>query len=67
MKIDEQSVWEYLKYNIRKFSKIFSKEATRSNKTALETKLNMLESKICFRGNPENIHCKEELDKLYQE
>ena len=30
--IDEQSVWEYLKYKIRKFSKTFSKEAARSKK-----------------------------------
>ena len=30
--IDEQSVWEYLKYKIRKFSKTFSKETARSKK-----------------------------------
>ena len=29
---DEQSVWEYLKQEIRKFSKNFSKAAARSNK-----------------------------------
>ena len=27
----------------------------------------MLESKICFRDDPEYIHCKEELGKSYQE
>ena len=39
---DEQSVWKYLKYEMRKFSKKFSKEAARSKKTEssdLETKL----------------------------
>ena len=66
---DEQSVWKYLKYKIRKFSKTFSKEAARSNKiesSALETKLKILESKFRYRDDPEYIHCKEELDKLYQ-
>ena len=66
---DEQSVWEYLKYEIRKFSKTFSKEAARSKKIespALETKLKILESKVRYRDDPEYIHCKEELDKLYQ-
>ena len=62
---DEQIVWEYLKYEIRKFCK----EAVRSKKiesSALETKLKILESKICYRHDPEYIHCKEELDKLYE-
>ena len=62
---DEQIVWEYLKYEIRKFCK----EAVLSKKiesSALETKLKILESKICYRDDPEYIHCKEELDKLYE-
>ena len=66
---DEQGVWEYLKYEIRKFSKIFSKEAARSKKiefSALEIKLKTFESKIRYRDDPEYIHCKEELYKLYQ-
>ena len=66
--IDEQSVWEYLKYKIRKFSKTFSKEAARSKKiesSAWETKLKLLESKIHYRDDAEYIHYKEELDKLY--
>ena len=28
--------------------------------------LKILKSKIRYRGDPEYIHCKEELDKLYQ-
>ena len=42
---DHQSVREYLKYEIRNFSKKFSKEAARSNEiesSTLETKLKIL-------------------------
>ena len=49
---------EYLKYEIRKTSKNFSKEAARSKKiesSALETKLKILESKIHYSDNPEYI------------
>ena len=34
---DKQSAWEYLKYEIRTFSKKFSKEAPRSNKIESST------------------------------
>ena len=66
---DEQGVWQYLKYEIRKFSKKFSKEVARFKKiesSALETKLKILESKIRDRDDPEYVHCKEEHDKLYK-
>ena len=33
---DEQSIWEYLKYEIKKFSKNFSKEAARLTKLNLQ-------------------------------
>ena len=59
---------EYLKYEIRKFSKKISKEAVQSNKiesSALKTKLKILETKISYRDDPESVHCKEELEKLY--
>ena len=65
---DEQSVWEYLKYQIREISKKNSEEAVHSNKiesSALEAKLKTLESKIRFRDDPEYIPCKEKLQKLY--
>ena len=42
---DEQNVWKYLKYKIKKFSKNFSKEAARSKKiesSAVKTKLKIL-------------------------
>ena len=66
---NEQTVWYYLKYKIRNFFKIFSKEAARSKKiesSALETKLKILEFKIRDRDDPKYIPCKEELGKLYQ-
>ena len=62
-------MWKYLKYEIRKFSKTFFKEAARSKKiesSTLETKLKILESKICDRDDPEYVYCKEELEKLYE-
>ena len=51
------------------FFKKISKEAARSKKiesSALETKLKILKSKIRDREDPEYVHCKEELDKLYK-
>ena len=67
---DGHSMLEYLKYEIIKSSKNFSKEAGRSKKiesSALETKLKILESKIRYSNDPEHIHCKEEPEKLHQE
>ena len=66
---DKQSLWEYLKYEIIIFLKNVSKKAACSNKIkclTIETKLKILEPKIRYRDDPEYIHCKEELDKLYQ-
>ena len=51
-------MWEYLKYEIRKFPKNFSKEAAHSKKiesSTLETKLKMLESKTRYRITVMNI------------
>ena len=65
---DEQCVEIFKMRNKTTFKK-FSKEAARSKKIgslALETKLKILETKIRYRDDPEYIHCKEELDKLYQ-
>ena len=53
----------------KKCSKKFSKEAACSKKTessALEMKLRILGSKIRYRNDAEYVHCKEELDKLYE-
>ena len=33
----------------------------KTESSVLQTKLKMLESKICYRDDPEYIHCKEEV------
>ena len=53
-------VFEYLNYEIEDCS-------NKIESSALETKLNILESKIRYREDLEYIQCKEKLDRLYQE
>ena len=51
------------------FFKKISKEDARSKKiesSALETNLEISEFKICDKDDPEYVHCKEELDKLFE-
>ena len=68
--VDPQFRWEYLKYEIRKFSIHFSKGIARNKKTErtyLENKLKTLENSPSFVNNPEYIETNEKLDKIYQE
>ena len=68
--VDPQFRWEYLKYEIRKFSIHFSKGIARNKKierTYLENKLKTLENSPSFVNNPEYIETNEKLDKIYQE
>ena len=68
--VDPQFRWEYLKYEIRKFSTHFSKGIARNKKserTNLENKLKTLENSPNFVNNPEYIETYEKLDKIYQE
>ena len=68
--LDPQFRWEYLKYEIRKFSIHFSKGTVRNKKierTYLENKLKTLENSPNFVNNPEYIETYEKLDKIYQE
>ena len=68
--VDPQFCWEYLKYQIRKFSIHFSKGIARNKKTErayLENKLKTLENNPSFVNNPEYIESNEKLDKIYQE
>ena len=73
--VDPQFRWEYIKYEIRKFSKIFqnfhfSKDIARNKKierTCLENKLKTLESRPNFVNSPEYTETNEKLDKIYQE
>ena len=66
---DEQCVWEFFKYEIQMFCIKFSSEVARSTKpqsTVLETKLKILDSKICYPENPECVSYKKKLETLYQ-
>ena len=68
--VDPQFRWEYLKYEIRKFSIHFSKGIARNkntDRTYLENKLKTLENSPSFVNNPEYIETNEKLDKIYQE
>ena len=37
----------------------------KTESSVLQTRLKILESKICYRDDPEYIHCEEEVNKLY--
>ena len=69
-KVDRQFRYEYLKYEIRKFSSHFSNSIARNKKTErtyLENKLKTLENSPSFVDNPEYIETNEKCDKIYQE
>ena len=66
---DEQSQWEILKYEIRKFtmrySKLIAKEK-RKKQHELESKLKVLEKSLSCDKNVEEYHkCKADLDEIY--
>ena len=66
--VDPQFRWEYLKYEIRKFSIHFSKGIVQNKKietTYLENKLKTLENSPNFVTNSEYIETYEKLDKIY--
>ena len=59
--LDDQVIWEYLKYNIRKYTIKFSKElAKNTNKTIddLETKLKLYENYKNYVDNIDYKVCK---------
>ena len=65
---DLQVRWEFLKYEIRKFSIEFSKlqaQNTKKEKMFLENKLKKLENNTNYIENLEYIDCRNELDKIY--
>ena len=67
---DPQSWWEYLKYEMRKFSIHFSKDIAwnqKTERTYLENKLKTLETRSNFVDNPEYAETNEKLGKIYQE
>ena len=68
--VDPQFRWEYLKYEIRKFSIYFSKDIARNKKIErmfLKNELKTLETRPDFIDNPEYTETNEKLDKIYQE
>ena len=67
---DLQVRWEFLKYEIRKFSIEFSKlqaQNTKKEKMFLENKLKKLENNTNCIENLEYIDCRNELDKIYEQ
>ena len=67
--LDDQVKWEYLKYNIRKYTIKFSKElAKNTNKTIddLETKLKHYEKHENYVDNIDYKVCKLQLDEIYE-
>ena len=66
---DNQARWEYLKYEIRKFSIKFSKELSKYTKahTLLLEKIQKSLECTTYLGNSEYITCKNKLDKLFDQ
>ena len=68
---DDQVIWEYLKYEIRKFTIQYSKrlaKTLREERECLERKLKILEqnSESNLNNNPEYYECKTQLENIYQ-
>ena len=62
--------WEFLKYEIRKFSIEFSKlqvQNTKKEKVFLENKPKKLEDNTNYIENLEYIDCRNKLDKIYEQ
>ena len=67
--LDDQVIWEYLKYNIRKYTiKIFKELAKSTNKitTDLEAKLKHFEKHENYFDNIDYQVCKQQLDEIYE-
>ena len=68
---DDQVIWEYLKYEIKKFTIQYSKplaKTLREERECLERKLKILEqnSESNLNNNPEYYQCKTQLEDIYQ-
>ena len=67
---DDQARWEYIKYEIRKFSIKLSKLLSNKTKTEallLKKTLKLLECTANYLDNSEYISCKSKLDQFYEE
>ena len=69
--VNHQMKWEFLKYEIHKFTMSFSKNKTKSmreKKLNLEKKLKLLEGKLnCNEAKDKYNVCKENLNVIYDE
>ena len=68
--VDPQFRWEYLKYEISKFSIYFSKDIARNKKIErmfLKNELKTLETRPDFIDNPEYTDINGKIHKIYQE
>ena len=68
---DDQVIWEYLNYEIRKFTIQFSKrlaKTLREERECMERKLKILEENTEYNrnNNPEYYECKTQLEDIYQ-
>ena len=67
---DEQGIWEYIKYEIRKFSIKFSKQYAKDKRTKtviLENKLKQLVANANFQFDDHYLECKNNIEEIYQE
>ena len=63
-------IWEYVKYEIRKFSISFSKQYAKDKRTKtfiLGKKLKELEVNVNFKFDDHYLECKNNLEQIYQE
>ena len=67
---NEQIIWEYIEYEIRKFSISFSKQYANEKRTKafiLEKKLKQSETNTNFNFDDHYLECKNNLQQIYQE
>ena len=67
--IDEQMIWEYVKYEIRKFAISFSKQYVKDKRTKtfiLEKKLKQLQANANFYLDEHYLECKNNIKQIYQ-
>ena len=66
---DEQMIWEYIKYEIRKNAINFSKQYVKDKRTKtfiLEKKLKQLEANANFNFGEHYLECKNNMEQIYQ-
>ena len=67
---DEQMIWEYIKYEIKKFFISFSEQYAKCKQIKtfiLQKKLKQLEANANFNFDEHYLECKNNLEKIFQE